>query len=94
MERIHWFLLSTMKRRLTFESRGTAYRRPSFNALSSEMNMRPWKIIKSEYLLRDKWLTVRADNCKTADGLSVSPYYVLEYSDWVHVIALDSANHE
>ena len=54
--------------------------------------MKHWKTIKSEYLLRDRWLTVRADACVTAEGVSVSPYYVLEYSDWVHIVALDSAN--
>ncbi|UCD52289.1 MAG: NUDIX hydrolase [Phycisphaerales bacterium] len=54
--------------------------------------MKPWKTKKSEYPLRDRWLTVRADSCETADGVSIAPYYVLEYPDWVHVVALDSEN--
>ena len=52
--------------------------------------MQKWKIVESEYLIRDRWLTVRADNCERPDGLRIEPYYVLEYSDWVHVVALDS----
>jgi len=54
--------------------------------------MQPWTTVKSEYLIRDKWLTVRADSCQTPAGVSVSPYYVLEYSDWIHVVAFDSDN--
>jgi len=51
--------------------------------------MNPWKTLKSEYLHRDKWLTVRADTCETEQGVSVDPYYVLEYSDWVNIVAID-----
>lgn len=56
------------------------------------MNMKPWKTTKSKYLLRNRWLTVRADSCETDDGVIIEPYYVLEYSDWVHIVALDSHN--
>ena len=58
--------------------------------LSSRENMEPWKTMKSKYLLRDRWLTLRADTCETPDGVTVDPYYVLEYPDWVHIVALDS----
>ena len=54
--------------------------------------MKPWRILKSQYLLRDRWITVRADICQTAEGVTVDPYYVLEYPDWVHIIAFDSAH--
>ena len=57
------------------------------------MNMKSWKTIKAEYLLRDKWLTVRVDTCETPSGTIVEPYYVLEYPDWVHIIAFDHNNH-
>jgi len=29
----------------------------------------------------------------TADGVEVAPYYVLEYPDWVQVVALDDEDH-
>lgn len=54
--------------------------------------MKSWKKLASKYIHRDKWLTVRADECETHDGISVSPYYVLEYADWVNITALDSEN--
>ncbi len=51
--------------------------------------MNYWKTTKFEYLLRSKWLTIRSDTCETSDGVLIDPYYVLEYSDWVHIVALD-----
>ena len=50
----------------------------------------PWTVTASKYLLRDKWLTVRADQCWTARGVPVDPYYVLEYPDWIQVVAFDA----
>lgn len=55
-----------------------------------EMELKPWIVTASRYLLRDKWLTVRADRCRTGRGITVDPYYVLEYPDWVQVIAFDA----
>ncbi|OAI22631.1 NUDIX hydrolase [Methylosinus sp. R-45379] len=51
--------------------------------------LRPWKVRSSQTLVQDSWLTLRADHCVTQRGVSLDPYYVLEYSDWVHVVALD-----
>ena len=51
---------------------------------------KPWTVTASSYPLQDKWLTVRADQCRTARGVSVDPYYVLEYPDWVQVVAFDA----
>jgi ADP-ribose pyrophosphatase len=47
-----------------------------------------WTVSSSEQVFRDRWLSVRADTCSTPDGAVVSPYYVLEYPDWVNVVAL------
>ncbi len=54
------------------------------------MTLKPWTVEASRYLLRDRWLTVRADDCRTQSSESVAPYYVLEYPDWAHVAAFDS----
>jgi 8-oxo-dGTP pyrophosphatase MutT (NUDIX family) len=48
----------------------------------------PWDVLGSRYLIEDRWITVRADDCRTPSGHSVSPYYVLEYPPWVNVLAL------
>lgn len=47
-----------------------------------------WKTLKSEYLFRDLWFTVRNDTCEKPDGKLVSPYYVYEFPTWVTAVAL------
>lgn len=58
--------------------------------LSDPVDLPPWQVSSSAYLHRDRWLKVRADDCVTAEGVEIAPYYVLEYPDWVEVIALDA----
>ncbi|MCX7370315.1 MAG: NUDIX hydrolase [Alphaproteobacteria bacterium] len=36
----------------------------------------------------DRWIRLRADHCITPEGAVLDPYYVLEYRDWVHVVAI------
>jgi 8-oxo-dGTP pyrophosphatase MutT (NUDIX family) len=36
----------------------------------------------------DRWIRLRADHCITPEGAVLDPYYVLEYRDWVHVVAV------
>jgi 8-oxo-dGTP pyrophosphatase MutT (NUDIX family) len=52
--------------------------------------MKPWLRLKSETLLSDRWLTVRADDCELPSGRRLSPYYVLEEKDWVQIYAVAS----
>lgn len=52
------------------------------------MNDFKWEIEKSKYLIKDRWLKLRADTCKMPNGQMVDPYYVLEYPDWVNVVAI------
>ena len=47
-----------------------------------------WKTLKSEYLFKDMWFTVRKDTCERPDGKIVSPYYVYEFPTWVTALAL------
>jgi 8-oxo-dGTP pyrophosphatase MutT (NUDIX family) len=56
------------------------------------MSLKPWTVDRSRYLVRDRWLTVRADDCRTESGEIVAPYYVLEYPAWAHVAAFDDQN--
>jgi 8-oxo-dGTP pyrophosphatase MutT (NUDIX family) len=49
----------------------------------------PWEVTASEHVLDSRWLKVRADACVTSDGAVIAPFYVLEYPDWVHVVAID-----
>jgi len=52
----------------------------------------PWTVERTGYVLRDRWLTVRADECTVDGGRRVSPYYVLEYPDWVQMVVCDDDN--
>ncbi|RPE05874.1 NUDIX hydrolase [Chitinophaga lutea] len=52
-----------------------------------------WKLVNSEYLYKEPWLTLRRDICETPAGVTVNPYYVLEYPDWVCVMAV-TADHQ
>ena len=47
-----------------------------------------WKLLDSEYLFKDAWLTARKDRCITPSGKIVDPYYVLEYNNWVNGVAI------
>ena len=47
-----------------------------------------WEILNSEYPLKDRWIAVRADEVKMPNGTVLSPFYALEYPDYVHVVAI------
>lgn len=53
----------------------------------------PWTITRSRHVVRDRWISLRADDCLTAEGAPISSYYVFEYPDWVNVVALDHEDH-
>jgi ADP-ribose pyrophosphatase len=46
-----------------------------------------WKTLKSEYLFKDLWFTVRKDRCERPDGKIVDPYYIYEFPEWVTAVA-------
>lgn len=47
-----------------------------------------WKTLESEYLIRRPWLTARRDKVELPTGAVLDEYYVLEYPDWINVIAI------
>ena len=49
---------------------------------------RKWEVISTEYLIRRPWLTARRDVARLPDGRINQEYYVLEYPDWVNIIAI------
>jgi len=46
-----------------------------------------WKTLRKEYIFKSQWLTVRKDAVKLPSGVELDDFYVLEYPDWVVVIA-------
>lgn len=57
------------------------------------MSDKAWFVTQSRYVLRDRWLTVRADDCVTSRGAVLAPYYVIERPDFVAVLAVDKNDH-
>lgn len=47
-----------------------------------------WKIVSTEYLVKAPWAVLRKDKCQMPNGQIVPEYYVLEYPNWVNIIAL------
>ena len=56
--------------------------------MKDTLDEKPWEVISSEYALRRPWLTARKDCVRLPDGRVMDEYWVLEYPDWVNVIAL------
>lgn len=54
--------------------------------------MEKWQTTNTKYIVKDRWLKLRADECLTPDGHTVSDFYVLEYPDWANCVVIDSSN--
>jgi 8-oxo-dGDP phosphatase len=52
----------------------------------------PWTVNRSTTVIKDRWIDLRAEDCTTSAGVSISPYYVLRYPDWAHIVCLDSVD--
>lgn len=59
--------------------------------MSDDARLRPWTVDRSRIVHRDRWITLRADDCRTHDGHRIAPYYVVDYPDWVVIVAIDTA---
>lgn len=53
-----------------------------------EQKIKKWKKLDSEYIIQRPWLTARRDKVELPDGRINPEYYILEYPDWVNVIAI------
>lgn len=51
-----------------------------------------WTVHRPGHVFQDRWISLRADDCSTPDGVEIAPYYVLEFADFVHVFATDEAD--
>lgn len=48
----------------------------------------PWKVLDSSYSFADRFIKLRTDKVLLPDGAVLEPYHVLEFCDWVCVIAI------
>lgn len=51
-----------------------------------------WKVLESEYLFNEPWLTIRKEKCELPNGTLMPAYYTLEYPSWVSAFALTKEN--
>ena len=56
--------------------------------MKSDNNIRKWEVLKSEYLSKEPWFTARKDTVRLPNGNEIPSYYILEYPEWVNVIAI------
>lgn len=56
--------------------------------MNNDKAPKPWKVLHSQYLLQRPWCTVRRDCVQLPSGVENDEYYVLEYPDFVNVIAI------
>lgn len=50
--------------------------------------IKKWKTLDSRYIIQRPWLTARVDRVQLPSGVIHPEHYVLEYPDWVNVIAI------
>lgn len=53
-----------------------------------EIDNKQWQVLNSEYLIREPWCTVRKDRVKLPTGAEIPSYYILEYPNWVNILAI------
>lgn len=56
---------------------------------TEEKDEMKWTVLESGYLYRRPWLTARKDKVMLPGGNINPEFYVLEYPDWINVIAID-----
>jgi 8-oxo-dGTP pyrophosphatase MutT (NUDIX family) len=53
------------------------------------MSERHWKVLETRVTYQDRWLKLRTDRCETPSGKILQGFHVVEFPDWINVIALD-----
>ncbi len=48
----------------------------------------PWTVTATRTVLQDRWIHVTAEDCVTASGHAIAPFYLLNPADWAHAAAI------
>jgi 8-oxo-dGTP pyrophosphatase MutT (NUDIX family) len=54
-------------------------------------HIEPWRLLSSIYSFSDRWLRLRSDTVRLPGGSTLTPYHVIEASDWVNVVAISDS---
>ncbi len=52
------------------------------------MSSYDWEVLESNYIVKDEWLTLRAERPQMPNGRLVEAYYVFKFPEWVNIVAL------
>ncbi len=52
------------------------------------MSSYDWEVLESKYIVKDEWLTLRAERPQMPNGRLVEAYYVFKFPEWVNIVAL------
>jgi 8-oxo-dGTP pyrophosphatase MutT (NUDIX family) len=50
--------------------------------------VRPWTVLASRRWMADSHVAIRSERCRTADGVVLDPYHVVETPNWAAVVGL------
>ena len=56
--------------------------------LNRAAELQHWRRTGSRTALRDRWIHLRAETWETPKGVTLDPWWMLDWADWVHVVAL------
>ena len=54
----------------------------------SDETLPPWTVRGARTLVKDRWLHLVAEDCVTAQGAELNPFYIFNYPDFVHAAAI------
>ncbi len=52
---------------------------------------KPWRRKNSKEIYANRYFHLRVDECELGDGRVMPHYFVLDFPDWVHVVALNKS---
>jgi len=56
------------------------------------MNQKKWKILESEYLVNNKWISLKKEKCHLPNGTIIDDYYIAEKNDSIMIFAVTKDN--
>jgi ADP-ribose pyrophosphatase len=63
-----------------------------YTAVMDKNELKKWETKSSTYVVNDRWMKLRADTYITPTGHEISPFYVIEYGEWVNCLVLSDNN--
>lgn len=61
--------------------------------MEKKKDIEKWTLLDSKYLIQRPWLTARRDHVRLPSGVEHDEFYVLEYPDWINIIAITQEGH-